>query len=81
MRDDKAGLSCFTVTIPDRALMGINQGLPLRALTIRFNGMGRPSDRLLALAQAVRQFEDEGVAYPGLVEVIRRKIKRWFSRK
>lgn len=81
MRDDQAKLQCFTVAVPDAALNALNEGHALRHLTIRFNGMGKPSARLFALAAAVQQCESDGLAYPGLLEVLRRKINRLFRRK
>lgn len=81
VREDKNALQCFTVVVPDAALLKLNEGHALRQLTTRFNTGSRPSARLFALAAAVQQAENDGLAYPGLWETLRRKINRLFRRK
>ncbi len=72
-------ISGFLVTVPDSALVELNKGHAFRGLTIAFNGTGRPSARLKALADALREAEDmenptgKTMADPGT----RRRFIRW----
>lgn len=55
------GCTAFLVVVPDDVLGQINEGHPLRGLTIAFNGIGPKSSRLFALARALKAAEDAGV--------------------
>jgi hypothetical protein len=56
----------FLVLVSDKTIKALNYGHPFRALQTVFNGGGRQSSRLAALAEALRAAEDDGIAYPGL---------------
>ena len=75
-------VSTFLVTIPDSSLVGLNQGHAMRGLTIAFNGLGRPSSRLRALADALKEAEDafDPIGNPVADAGLSRRFARWITK-
>lgn len=65
--------TAFLVAVPDAALVRLNKGHPIRGLTIAFNSLGPKSQRLFALARAVKEAEEAGVIH-------KKPSKRWYAR-
>ncbi len=80
-RDTTGGepITGYLVTVPDSALVALNKGHAFRGLTIAFNGTGRPSARLKALSDALREAEETANPSGGMMADAgpRRRFVRW----
>ncbi len=79
--DSQHQASSYLIVVPDKTIMMLPPHHPLRTLVYHFNRLRTPSDRLAALATALRAAEQDGLLHPGFWAALKRRVRRWLTRR